>query len=184
MSKFQFVPRLPTKEAWESKAFKTDYWGEQDFLSALISKDSSDNMKGYIYFREGIVSEYKDGTEGHTYDTRKWWELGYTCCANRCCFSPPNTKLMEWKEEDGREALSAIMKEHETVVAANHAKHLANPRPMPKFKRTALPIKREWQEFKRIKGPGGFIEQYGLIKDKGTIRTIFLLNHGNFYIVG
>jgi hypothetical protein len=91
-------------------------------------------------------------------------------------------KLVHWKEEDGQEALSAIIKEHEAVVAANYAKHLANPRPMPKFKRQPMPIKREWQEFKRIKGPGGFIEQFGLIKDKTTIRSIFLVNHGTFYI--
>jgi hypothetical protein len=162
--------------------FKTEYWDEGDFFSALKAKDFADNMKGYIYFREGIVSQYKDGTEGHTYDTRKWWELGYTSCANKCCFVPPNTKLIHWKETDGQETLSAIINEHTEFVSANQAKHMANPRPMPKFKRQCLPLKREWQEFKRINGPGGFIEQYGLIKDKTTIRSIFMVNHGTFYI--
>jgi len=175
MAKFQFVPNLPTKEAWDSKVFKTDYWGVDALFSDLKARDYGDDLRGYIYFKEGIVSDYKDGTEGHTYDTRKWWELGYTSCSNRCCFAPPNTKLIQWTAEDGQEALSAIMKENAELVSANYAKHIANPRPMPKFKR-------EWQEFKRIQGPGGFIDQFGLIKDKATIRCIFLINHGTFYI--
>jgi len=181
MSKFVFIPRLPTKAAYESKAFK-DYYGEWSFLDALQAKDFSDNMKGYIYFKEGVKSDYRDGTEGQMYDKRKWWELGYTSCAMKCCFTPPNEKLIHWKEEDGQEALSEIIKEYEKICAENYAKHLAMPRPMPKFKRLPLPVEREWQEFKRISGPGGFIEQFNLIKDKSTIRSISFTNHGYFRI--
>lgn len=181
MRKFVFIPKLPTAEAWEKRAFR-DCYGEDSLFSALKAKDFGENLKGYIHFKEGIKSQYKDGTEGRTYDTRKWWELGYTSCANKCCFAPPNERLIHWKEEDGKEALTAIMKEYREICEANYAKHLAKPRPMPKFKRQSLPIKREWQEFKRIQGPGGFIEQYELIEDKSTILSIRFIDYGHFRI--
>lgn len=180
--KFVFIPTLPTKEAWDNKAFK-DCYGIDDFYYRLKAKDFGDNLRGYIYFKEGFKSQYKDGTEPRQYDSRKWWELGYTSCSSRCCFAPPNEKLIKWSESDGQEALQRIMKEHEELVALNYANHMKNPRPMPKFKpKPAAPVAREWQEFKRIQGPGGFIEQFDLITDKTTIRCICLIHHGSFRI--
>jgi hypothetical protein len=181
MPRYVFIPRLPTKEAYDNKAFN-DYNCHNTLYKALLKRDFGENMKGYIYFKEGIKSQYRDGTEGKSYDKRKWWELGYTSCWDGCCTSPPNKKLIDWKVEDGQEALSLIVKEHTELCEKLYQRHLDDPKPMPKFKPQPIPINREWQEFKRISGPGGFIEQFELIKDKSTIKSLWFSEYGHFRI--
>ena len=176
---FTFVPRFPTKAAYANKVF-SDVFGLDAFYQMLKAKDIGDKLKGYINFKEGIYSEYRDGSEPDTYEDRNWFELGYTSCARGCCFSPPCPELLKWKEEDGLEELTRLCKEHERTIAENYAKHLANPNPMPRFERKTILHKRSWQEFKRVSGPGGLKEQLALIKDVSTIKNIFFSNFGYF----
>jgi hypothetical protein len=179
--KYSFIPLLPTKAAYENMAF-SDYACEKTLLEGLKKKDIGDMLRGYIYFNQGIVSEWKDGTERVTKDTRKWWELGYTSCSRGCCVSPPCPSLINWKSEDGDEALTLAVKEHREMAEANMAEHAVRPRPMPRFKSEVVPHKRGWQEFKRVTGPGGLEEQLSLIKDKSTIWKIYFVNYGSFVL--
>lgn len=178
---FVFVPRLPTKAAYANKPF-SDYSSLESLYAALKSKDVGDALKGYINFREGFYSEYKDGSEPTTYEERDWHQLGYTSCARGCCFSPPCPDLISWKESDGREELSRLCKEHVQATEENYARHLDAPNPMPRFERKVILHKRSWQEFKRVSGPGGLKEQMEGIKDKSTIKSIWLSNFGWFKI--
>jgi len=179
--KYVFIPTLPSKEAYENKAFP-DFVGEKALLEGLKKKETLDNLRGYIYFKEGVLSEWRDGTEEITRDTRNWYELGYTSCSRGCCFSPPCPKLINWTPDQGKEALTEAMKEHTELTAANIEEHRIKPRPMPRFKPQIIPHKRGWQEFKRISGPGGLDEQLSLISDKTTIKKIHFVNYGSFHM--
>ena len=108
--KFAFIPLLPTEAAYKNKVF-SDYVCENTFIDAIKPKDNGDMMRGYIYFKDGVISDWKDGTERVTKDTRKWWELGYTSCSRGCCVSPPCPSLINWTSADGDEALTLASKE-------------------------------------------------------------------------
>ena len=169
--RYRFIPTLPTKEAYDKKAFP-DFNCETAFLEGLKKKDLGDNLHGYIYFKDGIISSWSDGTETITKDTRKWWELGYTSCSKGCCVIPPFPTL---KEDGSDQDLADAVKEHLQMVEQKS-------RPMPKFKSEVIPHNRGWQEFKRVSGPGGLEEQLSLIEDKTTIRKICFINYGGFVL--
>ena len=179
--RYRFIPTLPTKAAYDNIAFP-DFNCETAFLEGLKKKDFGDNLRGYIYFKDGIISKWSDGTEPMTKDTRKWWELGYTSCSRGCCVSPPCPSLIKWGSEQGEQALVDAVKEHLKMAEANMEQHRIKPRPMPRFKPEVIPHKRGWQEFKRVSGPGGLEEQLSLIEDKTTIRKICLMNYGGFFL--
>jgi len=190
---FRFIPQLPTKEAFENRPFN-EIRGREWFMQRLLDYEKanpSKKMEGLIRFRPGVASKYYDGTEAHTYDDRKWWELGYTSCSGQCCFAPPYEPLIKWKpvpddatEEEkaaNKAELAAIFKEVDRIAEANYAKHVANPRPMPKFRRKTIAPKREWQEFRRIKGPGGLNDQLKQIDNFQDVVSISFTGLGWFY---
>ena len=82
--KFRFIPRLPTKAAWDNRAF-SEYRGEKSFYDAVLAKEQSYSkfmyMDGYIHFKEGFYSTYKDGTEPRTDNNSKWWKTGAKSCS-------------------------------------------------------------------------------------------------------
>lgn len=191
---FRYVPSSPTKEAFDSRPFN-EIKGLMAFMERLLQYETSHpftQMEGYIRFRPGVSSKYLDGTEAKEYDTRKWYELGYTSCSGQCCFSIPNPRLSAWKSspEDATEEekaandaeLKDIWKEITRDTDANYAKHLAHPKPMPKFKRKTIQPKREWQEFRRVKGPGGMIDQLKQIDNFQDINLIHFKGMGWFYV--
>jgi hypothetical protein len=191
---FRYVPSSPTKEAFDNRPFN-EIRGLEAFMERLRQYEKDHpftQMEGYIRFRPGVSSKYYDGTEASTYDDRKWYELGYTSCSGQCCFSIPNPKLLAWRPspDDATEEMKAannaelheLWKETERVTEANYAKHLANPKPMPKFKRKTIAPKREWQEFRRVKGPGGMIDQLKQIDNFQDINLIHFKGMGWFYV--
>jgi len=191
---FRFVPFLATKSAWDNRPFR-EFYDMGDFKRALLKyelENKHTQMMGLIRFKKGTVSKYLDGTEGRTHDDRKWWELGYTSCPGQCCFLPYDPRWYSWKpapEGSSEEVvaaaaaeLKAISDEMKQIQETNYQKHLANPKPMPKFKRKSIPPIREWQEFRRIKGPGGLVEQIELIANFEDVEKISLTNLGWFYI--
>jgi hypothetical protein len=191
---FRYVTSLPTKEAFERRPFDT-ITGLNTFMEKLLQYEKANpyrQLEGWIRFSPGVSSKYYDGTEPAQYDTRKWYELGYTSCPGECCFSIPNPRLSAWKalpedatveEKAANDAeLADIWEETKRVTQENYARHKANPRPMPKFKRKVIPPKRSWQEFRRIKGPGGMNEQLKQIDNFQDVQMIHFKDMGWFYV--
>jgi hypothetical protein len=192
--KFRFVSLHPSKEAFANRPFN-EFSSISHFIEKLLEYELANpkkNMTGLIRFKPGIASKYYDGTEAEPYDTRKWWELGYTSCSGQCCFSIPNERMSKWKfppdnaPEEVKAAKKAewkeICEEMERSKAENYAKHLAKPNPMPKFKRQSLPPVREWQGFRRIKGPGGLADQIKQIENFSDVHCITFHEIGWFSI--
>lgn len=191
---FRYVPSSPTKEAFDSRPFN-EIRGVASFMERLLQYEKDHphmQIEGWIRFREGVSSKYCDGTEAKQYDDRKWYELGYTSCSGQCCFSIPCPRLLAWKpapedasqeEKDAADAeLKALWAETNRITEMNYAKHLANPKPMPKFKRKSIPPKREWQEFRRVKGPGGMNDQIKQIDNFQDVKIIHFKGMGWFYV--
>jgi hypothetical protein len=188
---FRFIPRLPTAEAYDQRPFKQDFRGADALIYALKQyeqKKPNKAVQGIIHLKKGIVSKYLDGTELPVYDERKWWELGYTTCPNKCCFMKPNERFNKYKLPPDHSSAEAKAERLEIIAEiledaeANFAAHNEHPRPMPKFKKRSVPPTREWQEFKRIAGPGGFEEQLKLLGNLADVDTISLTGVGHFFL--
>jgi hypothetical protein len=150
--KFRFIPRLPTKAAWDNRAFN-EYRGESDFYGAILKKEKTLRkffyISGFIHFKAGFYSTYKDGTEPRTYNNSRWWKTGAKSCIKGCCTVPPPGETF-----DSSEPAQFVPK----------------------------PYNKSWQEFKRIDGVGGLIDQLKQIPDKTQISSIQLTDLGSFYV--
>lgn len=151
--RYRFIPTLPTKVAWDNRAFKHDFIDDTSFFDALTNKEISlgkfNYLSGYIHFREGAHSTYKDGSEPQPRPNPRWWKTGARSCHKGCCTQIPKGETYENTEPA-------------TIL------------PKPYYRR--------WQEFRRITGMGGFIEQMKLIEDKTTLATIQLKDLGSFFV--
>ncbi len=150
--KFRFIPKLPTKEAFENRPFD-QYYGSETLFAALKAYEKKGGafnyLSGLIRFKAGHYSTYKDGTEARGYNNPRWWKTGAKCCPRKCCTVPPPGEIFE------------------------------NTEPAS-FKPKAY--QRNWQEFKRISGICGAEEQFNQITVPSTIDTIVLNNIGWFYV--
>ena len=150
--KFRFIPRLPTKAAWDNRTFY-EYRGENAFYDAVLTKEQSYSkfmyMDGYIHFKEGFYSTYKDGTEPRTYNNPKWWKTGAKSCCKGCC---------------------TVLPPGETFDSSEPAQFVPKP------------YNKSWQEFKRVHGVGGLIDQLKQIPDKSQIKSIQFNGLGSFFV--
>lgn len=150
--RYRFVPRLPTKDAWEERPFK-EYICKDAMFSALKAKEKElgpfNYLDGYIYYKDGCHSTYKDGTEPRPYRNYRWWKTGEKSCWRKCC-----TVLPEGETYDNSEP--SIIEPH------IH--------------------KKNYQEFRRIRGCGGAEEQFNEIKDISQISSIWLNKLGWFFV--
>lgn len=189
--KFRFITMQATAEAFEQCPFKMDFRGSNALIQALKQyeqKQPNKAVQGIIHLKKGIVSKYLDGTEASVLDDRKWWELGYTTCPNKCCFMKPNERFVNYELPPDHSSAEAVAERLDIITeileeaAANFAAHNERPRPMPKFKKKCVPPTREWQEFKRITGPGGFEEQLKLLGNLADVDMISLTGVGYFFL--
>ncbi len=90
---FRFVPLSPTKTAWDSRPFR-QFSSAEDLFDALKTREKKlgtfKYFDGFIYFKEGFYSTYKDGTEPTPYRNPKWWRTGNQTCWRKCCSTKPD----------------------------------------------------------------------------------------------
>ena len=147
---FTFIPRLPTKKAYDERKFG-NFSSVESFFGWIKhyekSLGNSKYLSGEIHFKKGFYSTYKDGSESRPYNNPKWWLTGAKTCLKGCCTEIPEGEV-------------ASCCEPKAFVP--------------------IPWQKDWQEFKRIRGPGGAEEQFMGIKNKEQISRIVITGHGRF----
>ena len=200
---FEFYPEGFSAAAWEARPFKRPIYGSDALFTALKMYENrlgfGKYLSGFIYFREGFVSEYNDGTvSGKPYAYVRWWETEMKGCHKGCCKTPP----ANWDPESRTYALEDWQKGTYVsgagwlwcacMAAAHPGEPVSSepcsghPRseqvPMKSYWTKPSPAKRSWQEFRRIGGMGGAEDQYKQIKDVAGISKIYLSGIGGFNI--
>lgn len=149
---FTFIPRLPTKKAYDERKFG-NFSSMESFFEGLKkfekSLGNSNYLSGEIHYKKGLYSTYKDGTESRPYNNPKWWHTGAKTCLRGCC----------------------------TEIPEGEAESCCEPKTF-----VPIPWQKDWQEFKRIRGPGGAEEQFMEIKNKEQISRIVINGHGWFRV--
>ena len=145
--RFIFIPRLPTAEAYNNKAFE-DYHNIASLFTALNKWETEKriNLEGYIYFKEGYEANYYGTMK--IYNNPRWWESGAKSCSKGCCTWAPEGYVIG------------------TVA--------------PKTEPVRQHYPKKWQEFRRVRGPGGLEEQFAEIKNKVGVEKIWLKDYGWF----
>jgi len=151
--RFCFIPDMCQKPVF------SDALGTAMFIDNLKAKEKAlgkfSYLCGKIYFKPGIYSTYKDGTEPRTYNNPRWWKTGATSCVAGCCTQVPG-------------GLSEVDSRMEATEPAQLK---------PKVS------KKSWQEFRRIGNLGGLEDQLKAIDDKRTIDKIVIVNYGYFQVI-
>ena len=94
---FRFIPRLPTKIAWDTKEFN-DFSDPKMLFRAMRSNEYKNETpySGQIIFKKGFFSERinpktldKYGKPKKPYNNPRWWEEGRSSCVKGCCRTVP-----------------------------------------------------------------------------------------------
>lgn len=198
---FNFVPLLPTAAAWDRRPFKHPVYSVGDLFTLLRNHESSLGfgryLDGYIYFKKGYSSDYYDGSYNRKpYHEPKWWETSAKSCHKGCCKVAPDNwdpetrtyGVQDWRKgfygKGATWVWCSCQKEKreggDAPISSEPCKGHPRSEPVPIKPLMITPAKSvsTYQEFRRIKGPGGAEEQFKEIKNKEGIAKVWLNNIG------
>jgi len=161
---YRFIPRFPTKEAWENRTFE-DQLSIRSIVATMKAKEKPTiKYTGYIYFYRGIVSTYDDGTKPRTIE-------------------PFPQELRAWdalSENRTAEGIRACLDIFQTLPRLSYkARAFLNSQNRLENLDTYFykPIPKNYQEFRHV---FDLELQLSQIADHSTIESIWITGHGYF----